>query len=148
MQENKICHRDIKPKNILIIDEKKYCIADFDECIYVKNDFGNFDIRGTENYMSPILHKYVRSGIKYVKHNVFKSDVYSLGLCFVYAITKNIDVVQNIRKIEKEENIKNYLIKNTIYQKKYSEQFYNILIKMITPNERYRVDFNELKKII
>ena len=41
MRENKIWHRDIKTKNILIIDEKKYCFADFDECIYVKNDFGN-----------------------------------------------------------------------------------------------------------
>ena len=148
MQENKICHRDIKPKNILIIDEKKYCIADFDESIYVKNDFGNFDIRGTENYMSPILKKYVRTGIKYVKHNVYKSDVYSLGLCFVYAITKNIDDVQNIRKFEKEENIKNFLINHTVYQNKYSDEFYNILIKMLSPNERYRVDFNELKKII
>ena len=148
MQKNKICHRDIKPKNILIIDEKKYCIADFDESINVKNDFGNFDIRGTENYMSPILKKYVRTGIKYVKHNVYKSDVYSLGLCFVYAITKNIDDVQNIRKFEKEENIKNFLINHTVYQNKYSDEFYNILIKMLSPNERYRVDFNELKKII
>ena len=52
----------------------------------------------------------------------------------------------NIRKIEKEENIKNYLIKNALFHKKYNEEFYNIFIKMITPNERYRVDFNELKK--
>ena len=98
--------------------------------------------------MSPILKKYVRTGIKYVKHNVYKSDVYSLGLCFVYAITKNIDDVQNIRKFEKEENIKNFLINHTVYQNKYSDEFYNILIKMLSPNERYRVDFNELKKII
>ena len=148
MQENKISHRDIKPQNILILENQNYCIADFDESIYVKNDFGTFDIRGTEMYMSPLLKNLIGTGDTNVKHNVYKSDVYSLGLCFVYAITKNLENLNNIRKYGKDENIKSFLIKNTVLKRGYSDEFYNILVKMLSINERNRVDFIQLRNII
>ena len=44
--------------------------------------------------MSPIIYEALIKNKKNVRHNIFKSDVYSLGLCFVYALTKNVDVIQ------------------------------------------------------
>ncbi len=148
MQEKKIAHRDIKPANILILNDKDYYIGDFGESINVKNDYGTFDIRGTKNYMSPILEQNVITGIRKIKHNVYKSDVYSLGLCFVYAMTKKLDLFDSIRKSNNDEDIRKIVMENVIYKKGYSKEFYNILLKMITPNEKDRVDFIELNHLI
>ena len=147
IQKNKIAHRDIKPANILILNDNEYCITDFGESINVKNDYGNFDIRGTKNYMSPILSKYAGTGVRNVKHNVYKSDVYSLGLCFVYAMTKNINVINEIKNM-KDDDIKKLLEKNVICKNGYSNDFYNILLKMITINENNRYDFIQIENII
>ena len=138
IQKNKIAHRDIKPANILILNDNEYCITDFGESINVKNDYGSFDIRGTKNYMSPILN---------VKHNIYKSDVYSLGLCFVYAMTKNLNAINDIKKM-KDDEIKKFLTKNVLYKNGYSNEFYNILLKMITINENNRYDFIQIENMI
>jgi translation initiation factor 2-alpha kinase 4 len=148
MQEKKIAHRDIKPANILILNDKDYYIGDFGESINVKSDYGTFDIRGTKNYMSPILEQNVITGIRKIKHNVYKSDVYSLGLCFVYAMTKKLDLFDSIRKSNNDEDIRKIVMENVIYKKGYSEEFYNILLKMITPDEKDRVDFIQLNNLI
>ena len=147
IQKNKIAHRDIKPANILILNDNEYCITDFGESINVKNDYGSFDIRGTKNYMSPILSKYAGSGIINVKHNIYKSDVYSLGLCFVYAMTKNLNAINDIKKM-KDDEIKKFLTKNVLYKNGYSNEFYNILLKMITINENNRYDFIQIENMI
>ena len=148
MQEKKIAHRDIKPANILILNDKDYYIGDFGESINVKSDYGTFDIRGTKNYMSPILEQNVITGIRKIKHNVYKSDVYSLGLCFVYAMTKKLDLFDSIRKSNNDEDIRKIVMENVIYKKGYSKEFYNILLKMITPDEKDRVDFIQLNNLI
>ena len=94
----KIKFWDIKPQNILILEDQNYFIVGFDESIYVKNDFGTFDIRGSEIYMSHLLKNLIGSDDRYVKHNVYKSDVYSLVLCFIYVITKNLKILMNNKK--------------------------------------------------
>jgi serine/threonine protein kinase len=148
MQENKISHRDIKPQNILILENQNYCIADFDESIYVKNDFGTFDIRGTEMYMSPLLKNLIGTGDTNVKHNVYKSDVYSLGLCFVYAITKNFDVIKKIKKCNNDNINKNLIVNNIVGNEKFSDFFIEILIQMIAFNEKDRLDFIQLNNLV
>ena len=98
--------------------------------------------------MSPILEQNVITGIRKIKHNVYKSDVYSLGLCFVYAMTKKLDLFDSIRKSNNDEDIRKIVMENVIYKKGYSEEFYNILLKMITPDEKDRVDFIQLNNLI
>ena len=71
----KIKFWDIKPQNILILEDQNYYIVGFDESINVKNDFGTFDIRGSEMYVSHLLKNLIGSDDRYVKHNVYKSDV-------------------------------------------------------------------------
>ena len=39
-------------------------------------------IRGSEMYMSPVLFKGFHAKMAQVKHNAYKSDVFSLGMWF------------------------------------------------------------------
>ena len=93
MQNNKISHRDIKPSNIFIIGNNYY-IGDFNESIEINgNPTMVTEIKGTEAFLSPISFEALVRNQKKVKHNLYKSDVYSLGLCFVFAITRNLYVL-------------------------------------------------------
>ena len=82
MQRNNVAHRDIKPQNIFIYDNSKYSLADFDEITKIEHK-KELKVTGTELFMSPLLHNALREGATYIKHNAYKSDVFSLGLCLI-----------------------------------------------------------------
>ena len=148
MQHKNIVHRDIKPQNILIMENKNYLICDFDESIFVKRAYGSYDVRGTEMFICPILQNCIYSGMKKAKINIYKSDIYSLGLCFVYAITKNFEVIKKIKKNHDDFLNKNIIINNIAGNKKLSDNFIEILMKMIAYNEKDRLDCIELDKLL
>ena len=148
LQKHKISHRDIKPQNILLFNNNSFKIADFGEA---KNLLSNKataqqTIRGTELYMSPILFKAIKGNYfnKYINHNPFKSDVFSLGLCFLFASTLTFNSLWDIRKIYNRDKIK-FLIEKYVL-KRYSNEFCNILVSMLEIDEKYRDDFVELNK--
>ena len=110
LQKNNIAHRDIKPQNILII-EGRYKLSDFGEAIIIKNNSPIIqEIRGTELYMSPILFFGLRQKLQQVQHNVYKSDVFSLGLCILLAATFNYDSLVAIRELTDMNQIQNLLM--------------------------------------
>ena len=148
MQYKNIAHRDIKPQNILIMNNGDYLICDFDESILVKKAYGSFDVRGTEMFICPILHNCVFNGIKKAKINIYKSDIYSLGLCFVYAITKNLEVIKKIKRCNDDNLNKNLIINNFAGDEKFSDFFIDIIIQMIAYNEKERLDCINLDKLI
>jgi len=148
MQYKNIAHRDIKPQNILIMDNGDYKIADFDESIFVKKAYNFFEIKGTEMFMCPLLHNCIFSGCKKIKINVYKSDIYSLGLCFVYAITKNLDLLNDIRNCSNDNKNKNDIFNCINDHVEYSEEFKNLIMKMIAFNEKERLDSIELYSIV
>lgn len=151
-QKNGIAHRDIKPQNIFLFDNgKKYTLGDFDEIIKIspgEHEKKEYDIKGTEMFMSPLLSTAVKEGAHHVKHNAFKSDVYSLGLCLIYAISSNYDLVNYIRKSNDYMNVKILLKYFNKYGYDYSNELMNIIFKMIRKDERDRYDFVELNKVI
>lgn len=92
LQKRKIAHRDIKLENIFVTKDYKLKIGDFGSATdKIKREM--FTIQGTPNFLSPELHEgYQRSfSCKsiYVKHDPFRSDVFSLGLVFLYMATFN-----------------------------------------------------------
>ena len=146
LQKNKITHRDIKPQNILIVNNI-YKICDFGEAKIITTDgVIQQSIRGTELYMSPILFKALNARQKKVVHNTYKSDVFSLGMCILLAGTLTFQSLYDIRELDKMENVKNILVKYLIA--KYSYNFVGTLLKMLEVNENLRPDFIELEKII
>ena len=146
LQKNNITHRDIKPQNILIVNDI-YKICDFGEAKIITTDgVIQQSIRGTELYMSPILFKALNARQKKVVHNTYKSDVFSLGMCILLAATLTFQSLYDIRELDKMENVKNILVKYLIA--KYSYNFVGTLLKMLEVNENLRPDFIELEKNI
>jgi serine/threonine protein kinase len=101
-------------------------------------------LRGTEMYMSPLLFNGLRTNQIDIKHNLFKSDVYSLGLCILYACTLSNESVYDIRKFVDMNDVKQFIKKSL--EKKYSKRFIELIENMLEINERNRPDFIQLEK--
>jgi serine/threonine protein kinase len=84
MESQKIAHRDIKPQNILICEKGKVVkVADLGS-VTKRVDRSSISLAGTPLYLSPSLRKAYIESRQSVEHDVFKSDVYSLGITFLY----------------------------------------------------------------
>ena len=154
LQKENISHRDIKPQNILVFknnNKEYYKLADFGEAKELLS--GNKPtekqtLRGTELYMSPILFYGLRSRKikKYIKHNPYKSDVFSLGLCFLFAATLCFESLYDVRELKNNVSVK--IIIEKYLKKRYSYKIITIISSMLDINESTRDDFVELKKRI
>ena len=153
LQKQNIAHRDIKPQNVLIMKDsnlkKTYKLADFGEAKeLLKGDrpTNNQTIRGTELYMSPILFYALRGRkkIRHIKHNPYKSDVFSFGLCSLFAATLGFKSLYDIRELK--SNISVYVVVEKYLRFIYSDNVINIISKMLDINESTRCDFIQLEK--
>ena len=150
-QKNNIAHRDVKPQNILICSNNMYKLTDLGEAKNVVDTSELSTLKGTQLFMSPNLYlvlKYDGSDVK-VKHNPFRSDVFSLGYCFLYAMSLDLKMIKLLREETAMVDVLS-IIKRFGIEYKYSEKFLNIIYKMIETDENKRVDFidleNELNK--
>ena len=149
LQRNNVSHRDIKPQNILIFENDLYKLADFGEAKELYQDLeatNKQTLRGTELYMAPVLFHALRSKkmIKYIKHNTYKSDVFSFGLCALFAASLCFESVYDVR--EAKNNVSIRFILEKYLGKKYSFDTINIIAQMLDINEITRKDFIELEK--
>jgi len=145
LQKNRITHRDIKPQNILIVDGQ-YKLCDFGEIRIMKREEGIVvqRIRGSELYMSPILFFGLRNGLIQVKHNTYKSDVYSLGMCLLYAASMHFSGTDEIREMTDMDQIKETLYK--YLGDRYSSKLISLIHIMLETEELLRPDFISLEK--
>ena len=146
LQKNHITHRDIKLQNILLVNNK-YKICDFGESRTL-NQKGIIvqPVRGSELYMSPILFYGLNQKLMHVTHNTYKSDIFSLGMCILFAATLDCNSLYEIREMNNMIKIRNVLIK--YLGKKYSNDFIEILLCLLEVKEKKRPDFIQMEKII
>lgn len=152
LQSKNVSHRDIKPQNILVL-KGEYKLADFGEAKQSKSYNSKNTLRGTELYMSPILFERLREealGVtqniqvsQEVLHNTYKSDVFSLGYCMIFAATLTFDSISSMREIYNIDEIKK-ILKGWI-RKRYSDKFISLILSMIDLNEEKRLDFYQLE---
>ena len=158
LQKQNISHRDIKPQNILVFyQNKNKQISNSTEATYKLADFGEAKelirgdkptnrqtLRGTELYMSPILFYALRASriMKYVKHNPYKSDVFSFGLCALFAATLCFESLYDVRELKSNVSLK--IVINRYLKGKYSYRAIDLIAKMLDINETTRLDFIEL----
>ena len=148
-QKNNLAHRDIKPQNILIFPNNVYKVSDLGEAKNTKNNIQYATLKGNQFFMSPNLFfafKYSGNSQK-VKHNVFKSDVFSLGYCFLYAMSLDLRLIKILREKTLIDDVI-LIIKQFGLESKYSTKFMNIIYKMIQTDENKRFDFIELNEEI
>ena len=155
LQTENISHRDIKPQNILVFknnnNNQYYKLADFGEAkelISGNKPTEKQTLRGTELYMSPLLFYGLRSRKikKYIKHNPYKSDVFSLGLCILLAATLCFESLYDIRELKNNVSMK--IIIEKYLKKRYSYKIISIICNMLDINETTRDDFVGLKNKI
>ena len=93
--------------------------------------------------MSPLLFNGLKTNQLDIKHNLFKSDVYSLGLCILFASTLTVNSIYEIRKLIDMKSVRSFLVR--VLKDKYSVAFITLLGDMLEINERVRPDFLQLK---
>ena len=141
-----IAHRDIKPQNVLIFKNGIFKLADFGEAKEIKINKNLNTLRGTELYMSPALYNGLKINKDDIEHDPFKSDLFSLGFCFIYAATMDFNLLYYLRNIDNDIEIKKKLRENL--NNKYSEKFIRIITRMVELDENKRCDFKELNEEI
>ena len=146
MQKNNITHRDIKLQNIILC-KGIYKFCDFDESEIVnQNTEVCQTIKGSKLYMSPILYYALKRKEENVIHNPYKSDVFSLGMCSLFAASFTRKLLCDIREI-KDMNLISQIV-NKALNKRYSHKFINLIVKMLQLDEKLRFDFLELEEYI
>ena len=145
MQAKGTCHRDIKPQNLFVFNKgKNIKVGDLGNAIK-DNDYQGRSVAGTPLYLSPKLRECYSSGggMFGVNHNVYKSDVYSLGLVFLYmASLKPPNDLTNLNGLDQ-------MIKHRLSEIRESyPQLEKYLESMLEVHEEDRCDFKELSKEI
>ncbi len=148
LQTKNISHRDIKPQNILVFENMIYKISDFGEAkeIIRRKRNQTDTLRGTELFMSPVLFYALQNNMYDIKHNCYKSDVYSLGLSMVYAAALAYNPIYEMRGCNDSKSIAAIL--NKYFKHRYSGKFTGLLLKLIELNENLRVDFAQLNEYL
>ena len=145
LQKNHITHRDIKPQNIMIVNGK-FKICDFGNARILKREGMVVQrIRGSEMYMSPIMFQAFHASLQQVKHHTFKSDVFSLGMCFLLAAALSYTPLNTIREMYDMNAIKKVIVHHL--GTRYSQKILKILFSMLQIEERLRPDFIQLEPL-
>ena len=146
LQKNHITHRDIKPQNILIV-KGKYKLGDFGEVRAMQREGIVIQrVRGSELFMSPILFYGYQNSKVQVRHNTYKSDVFSLGMCLFFAADLSYNGPVEIREVLNLNKMKEIL--NNHLSFRYSQKLINILLLMLQIEEKNRPDFILLEDAI
>ena len=146
LQKNHITHRDIKPQNILVVNGQ-YKLCDFGEIrVLQREGIVVQRVRGTELYMSPILFYGLRNKLYQVRHNTYKSDVFSLGMCLFFAAGLSFRGPVEIREVSDMKQKENIL--NRHLGGRYSQKLIKILHLMLQTEESNRPDFILLEEAI
>ena len=146
LEKEGIAHRDIKPQNILIFDNNIFKVTDFGEAKILNDTVQISTLRGSELYMSPMLYNGLKYNQKNIIHNVYKSDVYSLGLCLLYALSLNSEILTNLREIISMKVISSMISKSI--KKYYSKKLINLIVKMLEFDEKQRFSFEDIQNYI
>jgi len=134
MQLQNLAHRNIKPANIYLSTMKIIKLGDFNSSSRISQACDS--LVGTPYYFSPIL-KETLLGQSFAQHNLFKSDVYSLGVTFLE--TANLGTSEIFKRQVTDEEVM-----QEIEGIGYSDEVKELLRAMLGFEESSRLDFVQL----
>ena len=156
LQSKGICHRDIKPANLFLLSNNEMKIIDFGESkdyFYDPNNeeketFTMATIRGTPQYLSPILWKahVIDGNSRFAEHNIYKSDVFSTGLVLTqFALMKEVTGFNSkTLEVNGEKLIRDHL---KVLEKMYSPNFAQLIGLLLRFEESDRPSFCEIEAL-
>ena len=136
LQSQAVAHRDIKPANIFIL-HGKVKLGDFGSAKCLREESAQ-TVAGTPLFLSPRLREALLRGVSQVDHDVFRSDVYSLGVVMLY-MAKLETPMQAIFSLNPAESFA-----AEIAYLQYSEGLKSVLRGMLAWDECKRLDFLQL----
>lgn len=142
-KDNKVCHRDIKPQNIFL-GKGRVKLGDFGSsgtCLF-SQDLQK-TLHGSPFFLSPELkHEYtqviLRGAQSTLRYDPYKSDVYSLGVSFLYMALLE-PPMQLMNLAELEETTERVLRQLTAYPK-----FREIVERMLVIDPVQRCSFEDI----
>lgn len=147
-QKRNVCHRDVKPHNILIKSNGQVLISDFGTAkLVTMSGLNQHTLQGTPNYLSPELFLFYTKLINGEQggrpvYDPYRSDVYSLGLSFIEMI--RLRFPGEMRNPLHIANTTERILANL----NCSEDLKVLLSAMVEPEAEYRPDFLQLAKMI
>ena len=132
MQEHHYAHRDIKPDNIFLYLDNTLRVGDLGCARYIPCTPAISPVLGTPIYLSPILRSATEMQRTHVVHDVFKSDVYSLGLTLL-----SLAILQRPLWTNLNESIDSIA---------YSNNLKDTIKWMVSEDEKVRGDFLDWKQ--
>ena len=144
LQRNKISHSDIKPENFLFIKQKlKLC--DFGSSQRMKSIQLEQPLAwaGTSVYMSPQVKDAFEHEAPLVRHDPFKSDVFSLGLTFIY-----IASLLRVNGLNSDRNMIETRIQDIRDKNNYGNWLFKLFELMLKFDEKDRSCFLQLEEFI
>ena len=130
----------------MVFQNNVYKITDFGEAKNLSDSVQESTLRGSQLFMSPVLYDGLKYNQKDVIHNAYKSDVYSLGYCLIYALTLNLNTLNDLREIISMKVIHSMISKNI--KKHYSGKMIDLITKMLEFEEIKRFSFHDIQKYI
>ena len=147
-QEKNISHRDLSLNNLLMSEDGRVKIGDFG---YSKWEINQLDAQtyiGTPAYFSPELRKASSDAInrmcsEKVHHNLYKSDVYALGVCFLFMAT----LTDNPESLGSSQSLAWDAFLSAANALQGYDTLKPVLVSMLTVSEESRPDFVELSRM-
>ena len=96
--------------------------------------------------MSPILFESLRCEVVDIEHNLYKSDVFSLGYCIIYAATLGYKCLYEIREVYDMRQVERVVYKHL--KDRYSDDLIDCICGMIEIDENVRFDFIQLEEFM
>ena len=140
MQRQGYSHRDIKPANIFLLPNNQVKLGDLGSSLHSSVDFSDVTrtVVGTTSYFSPVLRSAYFQNQQKVLHNVYKSDVFSLGVT-LYSIAA-------LQTPLWKGGVTNQVIEEMVRGVQYSQGFKDMLKAMMAINEENRGDFLDFER--
>ena len=155
LQKINIAHRDIKPENILLLNFENFLFKTCDVGVSTRTEDNTSDTKnrtliGTLAFLSPELFESYKAQKPQTIYNPYKSDVFSLGLVFLYFTTfKTITGVERLDKDQKniQEKI-NLFIRDAKFRYRKIKGLEKLLQEMLNPEWKSRPDFLDLNEMM